>query len=580
VSGTIGTLRAMMKRPVRIGGWLTVLTAGGLLMGCGDDGPPVQSLVPDIGAVADVLAADSGSIDTGGKIIDIGSIHDDAGPPADTPKPPTDQGPAPDPDVTTPPDTGNPPDPLGWTLAVLPDTQYYARDYPWVFDAQTEWLAANHEELGIAFVVHEGDITQDNVDWQWANARQSIDHLVAGGVPFALVPGNHDYGPSGDASIRESQLDLYFGPEDYAANPSVLYYEGESLANTAHLFEAGGRKMLVLAVEFAPRDDVVAWADEIAEAHPDHTMILLTHVYLYFNDTRYNFDSYGVSQKWNPYGYGMGANGGINDGEQLWQKLVRKHAGFALTLNGHVLGDGVGQLTSLGQQGNVVHQLLANYQQGVSFAQPEGGGGFLRLMRFEPDGKTITVTTYSPYLDEWLTDSSNDFVLSLDPTDYDYLQGASQYPVVQIEDDPLNSTLVNCDGGSIKSPGADIDATLLYDADGVLVADLSGCSLLATGSCDNTEKDASAGHGAPDADGTEAGGGYVSLNGGRLNCGWSDDALVEKDAGQVIEVHEIGQAVENYRLRLCVNPAQSESCTTVSSFGTGIQLVPVDLVFF
>ena len=46
-----------------------------------------------------------------------------------------------------------------FTLAVLPDTQFYAKDHPEIFDAQTAWLARNAAERRIVFVLHEGDIT-------------------------------------------------------------------------------------------------------------------------------------------------------------------------------------------------------------------------------------------------------------------------------------------------------------------------------------------------------------------------------------------------------------------------------------
>ena len=302
---------------------------------------------------------------------------------------------------------------------------------------------------------------------------------------------------------------------------------------------------------------------------------------MYFNDTRYDWQAYGPDQKWSPHSYGLASEpGGVNDGEALWQKLVSKHPGFIFTLNGHVLGDGTGQLTSLGAGGNVVHQLLANYQSGVKPEQPEGGGGFLRLMTFEPDGKTVTVKTYSPHLDEWLEDPSQDFIVSLDATDYDYLLGADSYPSIQIEDDPNNATLVNCDPGPITSPGADIDAAILMDSKGEQLALLTGCDLQETAGCDNDNNMASDAHGTPDAPGSEKGGGYVSLNGGTLTCGWTGGQTVEKGAEQLIEVHEIGGSVEDYRFKLCVDPSSPLSCTTVNSYGSGVQLVPIDELFF
>src|SRR5690606_23339285 len=106
-----------------------------------------------------------------------------------------------------------------------------------------------------------------------------------------------------------------------------------------------------------------------------------------------------LKQKWAP---------GKNDGEALWQNLLKKHENVFLVLSGHVLGDGQGRLTSVGDHGNSVHQILCNYQM-----LRQGGNGFLRLMEFKPDG-TIQNKSYSPSLDEYKTDPANQFTLELD----------------------------------------------------------------------------------------------------------------------------------------------------------------------
>jgi hypothetical protein len=97
-----------------------------------------------------------------------------------------------------------------------------------------------------------------------------------------------------------------------------------------------------------------------------------------------------------------------NDGEQLWQKLVRRH-NFAITLNGHVLGDGTGYLASTNDHGNTCHQILANFQM-----RNMGGEGYLRILEFHPDGKTVQVKSYSPVLDKYLLDEDQQFRFELD----------------------------------------------------------------------------------------------------------------------------------------------------------------------
>ena len=71
----------------------------------------------------------------------------------------------------------------------------------------------------------------------------------------------------------------------------------------------------------------------------------------------------------------------------------------------------VGRLTSVGDKGNKVHQILANYQTGVDGASAKGGGGWLRIMKFLPAENKILVETYSPFLKEWKNDVQNKFEL-------------------------------------------------------------------------------------------------------------------------------------------------------------------------
>jgi hypothetical protein len=137
----------------------------------------------------------------------------------------------------------------------------------------------------------------------------------------------------------------------------------------------------------------------------------ITHAYLYADSTRYDWSTQGTAQRWNPHNYPLAAAGpgAVSDGEDIWQRLVRPHANVRLVLNGHVLNDGTGYLASDRGEGRPVHQVLANYQGGVEPERPYGGGAFLRLLQFLPDRRTVRVRSYSPWLDEWLTDADQQF---------------------------------------------------------------------------------------------------------------------------------------------------------------------------
>jgi hypothetical protein len=293
---------------------------------------------------------------------------------------------------------------------LLPDTQVYAMQHPDIFAAQTRWIAQNHEKRNIAFVLHEGDITNNNNPPQWGNARWAMS-LLDGVVPYALAPGNHDYATDGGEPARQSMLNIFFSVALFEHLPTFGgVFEKGKLDSSYHLFSAGGRDWLVLALEWGPRDQVVKWANQVLDKYPRRTAMLVTHAYLYNDDTRYDHVN-RPDQNWSPYGHPTAKlPGGVNDGEDLWQKLVSPHRNMAFVFCGHVLGDGAGRLTSKGVHGNLVHQILANYQ-----FRAQGGEGYLRLVEFLPDGKTVQVKTYSPYLDQYLTDDQQQFVLELPP---------------------------------------------------------------------------------------------------------------------------------------------------------------------
>jgi 3',5'-cyclic AMP phosphodiesterase CpdA len=290
---------------------------------------------------------------------------------------------------------------------VLPDTQYYSSNFPGVFLAQTSWIAANVARHHIPYVLHLGDIVDLNSPIEWQRAAQAM-FLLEEIVPYALAPGNHDFGPSGAATTRDTLLNDYFSYEQTARWPSFGgSHQVGKLENTYHYFEGGGRKYIIIALEWGPRNEVVAWADSVMAANPDRYGILITHAYMNNNDLRYDIKDTTKPQDFNPHQYGTA--GGVNDGEELWQKLVRKHA-FVMTLNGHVLGDGTGYLASVTDKGTTCHQMLSNYQ-----FRNLGGDGYMRLLEFRPDGVTVRVHTYSPLYDAFLTERDQSFTIMLDP---------------------------------------------------------------------------------------------------------------------------------------------------------------------
>jgi len=107
----------------------------------------------------------------------------------------------------------------------------------------------------------------------------------------------------------------------------------------------------------------------------------------------------GKFEKWPTFG-GVYKKGRIENHYHLtkiqgrkWIIVVRKHPNMMIVISGHVRTGGPqgSYLASKGDRGNVVHQMMTDYQK-----LPSGGKGYLRLLEFLPDGKTVQVRTYSP----------------------------------------------------------------------------------------------------------------------------------------------------------------------------------------
>ena len=152
-----------------------------------------------------------------------------------------------------------------------------------------------------------------------------------------------------------------------------------------------------MSLEWGPRDQVLDLGRRLMATHPDRYGILITHAYLNNNDCRYDITD-TVTRRTSTR-TSTAPRAAVNDGEEMWQKLVRKHA-FVMTFNGHVLGDGTGYLASVTDKGNTCHQMLSNYQ-----FRNLGGEGYMRLLEFLEDGRTVKVYTYSPLYDSFLTEA-------------------------------------------------------------------------------------------------------------------------------------------------------------------------------
>jgi hypothetical protein len=296
---------------------------------------------------------------------------------------------------------------IAFTVVVLPDTQYYSSSHPEIFAAQTRWIVEQKSARNIVVALHVGDIVDGaNDPAQWMAASSSL-RPMDGLVPYVLVPGNHD-----SSANRVGLIDNYFAPTTMRWITNTM--TAGQIENNYTLVDIGTQQWLVLGLEFGPRDAVITWADGVLKAFPTKPAIIVTHAYLYGDGTRYDVAKSGLDpnqpsfQAFIPQSYYYTTKEGSNDGEQIWQKLIVPNPNVRLVFCGH--DNGAARLTSLRPDGSRVHQMLSDYQ----WLDDSGGSGYLRVLQFDYGQKQIRVQTYSPYLDQFMTDDANQFTLSLD----------------------------------------------------------------------------------------------------------------------------------------------------------------------
>ncbi|MBE7501047.1 MAG: metallophosphoesterase [Verrucomicrobiales bacterium] len=315
-----------------------------------------------------------------------------------------------------------------FTLAILPDTQYYAASryggLPEMFTSQTRWIVEHRDEFNIVFVLHEGDATEYNTYPEWLRVKESLD-VLEGEVPYALAVGNHD---GLTWRSQTALLNIIFPVAEAMKQPTFgRTFEGQR-DNCYHRFQAGGLDWLLLVLEFGPRNKVLDWANQVVSGFPDHRVIVLTHAHVADDDTLIGSKPDHVGA---PSHYGA-----ENDGPDVWEKFLRRHRNIAFVFNGHVGGDGQGRLVGVGDHGNRVYQMLCNYQ-----SYPRGGDGYMRLIEFHPDEDRLEAWSYSPYTGRRLRDFQNEFaytglgVFPVVPAAYRIDPGQQEVVVELVSDD-------------------------------------------------------------------------------------------------------------------------------------------------
>ena len=331
-------------------------------------------------------------------------------------------------------------DQKSWTMVVVPDIQSYIRRIHCngILDMMLTWMVTNKQDLNIQQVLFTGDLVyynqtgtpQRNVTdligkEQWKTTSSLLKRLD-GRLPYVLCTGNHDYGER-SAENRKTNFNEFFTTDRNPLTREQLIECGpngfgeRTLENSAYEFTApapDGRKFLIITLQFAPSDTQLKWAKQIADKpkFANHIGIVLTHSYMYANGSRIQEEKYIVNKQ----------HGG-QAGENIFQKLVYPAKNIRLVVCGHVCAPNdwnkaVGFSLDKNSSGKTVAQMVFNTQAIGGGFSGSGGDGWLRLLEFMPDKKTVKATTFSPYFAispstchmAWKTDAKNEFTFTIE----------------------------------------------------------------------------------------------------------------------------------------------------------------------
>ena len=247
---------------------------------------------------------------------------------------------------------------IDYSFVMIPDTQGLVIWNEQRFYTTVNWIEENKDDLNIAYAMHMGDIidnakSMSGKELQWSTASAYMS-MLDGIVPYSFVLGNHDYDPYyGQLYTRETTLfNKYFQYSKYSQREDFGgAYEQGKMENVYYTLNIGGAQYMILALEYAPRDEVLAWADNVISAHPNHRVIVTTHSFV---TTGGYFDE-GAADAF------QGRQPG-NDGIEVWDKMVKKHSNIMMAFNGHAGQHDLMMRMDTGTNGNRVFSMMIDFQ--------------------------------------------------------------------------------------------------------------------------------------------------------------------------------------------------------------------------
>jgi len=287
-----------------------------------------------------------------------------------------------------------------FTIPVFPDTQSEVGGNHGMFTSRIKWVVDHKDSLKIPMVLHVGDLVNfDNYD-HYEVASKGYESFDANHIPYAIALGNHDTeavgfnsGSAAPGNVNQNlrkthKFNSYF-PVSRFSNQRGRY-EADKSDNAYYTFKVGNTNWLVISLEFCPRMGPINWAGDIVKEFFNYNVIIITHYHL------------------TPKGEIADRNAGYGDfsPKDVFERLVKKYANIRFVLSGHVMSSAL--KVDTGENGNKIYQILQNYQN------EDLGGGYIRLLTFDVDKKSVSASMYSPFYKKTKEDTSKFMIEGID----------------------------------------------------------------------------------------------------------------------------------------------------------------------
>lgn len=356
----------------------------------------------------------------------------------------------------------DPVDDYDFSIAVLGDPQLLNLCWPESFNGIFDWITENAESKKMKMLIGIGDVTNNNTDEEWIRAVNGYQKISDIGLPYTLIRGNHD----GNADPTDPQFNKYFNIPSYTSQIDGQY--DATINNTYRTFTIDGIHFLLLCIDFAPHDDVLEWAGEVIEAHPNHNVIITTHGYLNSDGTTLD-----INDEHHPTKYTPVSGPGYNNGDDIWEKLASQYDNVVAVLSGHVHSPQLVTTYDTGIHGNKVAQMLID-TQAMDFGNYFGGTGIVTMLYFSEGGRKVQTETFSTVRNKYFR-TSNQYDIQ-----YNLIAGPLRATVPEGSGGKLIFAAFDKNGCLVKSQVDTITAkeeAQTYDFD-LTDEELTNCSLI------------------------------------------------------------------------------------------------------